>query len=121
MQIDHHSNTQDGCPHVVKDLAPMWAQDGHHKMASRRGSWERPCLQGRAVVKNQASRIPHACTPSPFSLSHLHFTGVQNTKALLWSVLLRKRSARPCSTRGTVILLNKCHFHFASPSVRLSE
>ena len=48
MQIDHHSNTQDGCPHVVKDPAPMWTQDGYHKMASREGQLggTRPAREG---------------------------------------------------------------------------
>ena len=41
MQIDHHSNTQYGCPHVVKDPAPMWTQDGQ---------------QGRAVERDQPIR-----------------------------------------------------------------
>ena len=61
MQIDHHSNTQDGCPHVVKGPATMWTQDGHHKMASsggqlggtrpaREGSWGQSGLQGRAIL-----------------------------------------------------------------------
>ena len=52
MQIDHHSNTQDGCHHMVKDPAPMWTQEGHHKIASR----EAPGLQGREIGGNQPCR-----------------------------------------------------------------
>ena len=48
MQIHHHSNTQDCCPPVVKNPAPMWTQDGHHKMASRGGQLggTRPAREG---------------------------------------------------------------------------
>ena len=49
-----------------KMAAPMWTQDGHHKMASRgeklgvirpagEGSWGQPGLQGWAVRGNQAN------------------------------------------------------------------
>ena len=60
---------------MVKDTAPMWTQDGHHKMASRgrrvqackggqlrgtrptrEGSWKQSTLQERAVRGDQASR-----------------------------------------------------------------
>ena len=79
MQIDHHSNIQEGCPHVVKDDCPhvdtRWlSQDGQQGRAfgrdqvckkgnylrvirpSGEGSWEEPGLQGRAVREKQAGR-----------------------------------------------------------------
>ena len=37
MQIDHHFNTQGGCPMWSKLAIPMWTQDGCHKMTGRRG------------------------------------------------------------------------------------
>ena len=54
-------------PMWSKINAPMWTQDGHHKIASRggnlggtrpagEGSWEQSSLQGRAVRDDQAGR-----------------------------------------------------------------
>ena len=43
-------------PHVVKDSAPMWTQDGHHKMASREGLLGGTRPEGRAVGGDQACR-----------------------------------------------------------------
>ena len=73
MQIDHHSNIQVGCLHVIKDPAPIRTQDsqqgravGRHQACkggklrvtrpARKGSWKRSTLQGRAVRGDQAGR-----------------------------------------------------------------
>ena len=50
MQIDHHSNTHYGCPHVVKDPAPMWTQDGQQG----RGKLGTNRLSGEQLDINQA-------------------------------------------------------------------
>ena len=52
MRIDHHFNTQDGCPHVVKDPTLMWTQDGHHKMTNRGVQLGNLGIQGSAVGRN---------------------------------------------------------------------
>ena len=48
MQIDHCSNTQDSCPHVVKDPAPM-----DTRWPAGEGSWKAPGLKGRTVGGDQ--------------------------------------------------------------------